>query len=87
MRVFLEHCKENAGINIGEKEFLKFKQEIKKLDRSNKKVFKEMDLKLVIAKVLNEENFKIIQDIWSELENKNLIHEICKDIRNKNQWN
>ncbi|GAA2970232.1 hypothetical protein DES33_1107 [Finegoldia magna] len=39
-----------------------------------------MDLKLVIAKVLNEESFKIIQDIWIELENKNLIHEICKDI-------
>ena len=39
-----------------------------------------MDLKRVIAKVLNEESFKIIQDIWIELENKNLIHEICKDI-------
>ncbi|MBS5945410.1 MAG: hypothetical protein KIB06_01855 [Peptoniphilus harei] len=39
-----------------------------------------MDLKLVIAKVLNEESFKIIQDIWIELDNKNLIHEICKDI-------
>ena len=39
-----------------------------------------MDIKLVIAKVLNEESFKIIQDIWIELENKNLIHEICKDI-------
>ena len=39
-----------------------------------------MDLKLVIVKVLNEENFKIIQDIWSELENRNLIHEIYKDI-------
>ena len=62
------------------KEFLKFKQEIKKLDRGNEKVFKDMDLKLVIAKVLNEESFKIIQDIWIELENKNLIHEICKDI-------
>ena len=39
-----------------------------------------MDLKLVIVKVLNEENFKIIQDIWSELENRNLIREIYKDI-------
>lgn len=39
-----------------------------------------MDLKLVIAKVLNEESFKIIQEIWSELEDRNLIHEICKDI-------
>lgn len=76
----MEPCKENIGINKGEKEFLKFKQEIKKLDRSNEKVFKDMDLKLVIAKVLNEESFKIIQDIWIELENKNLIHEICKDI-------
>lgn len=76
----MEPCKENVGINKGEKEFLKFKQEIKKLDRGNEKVFKDMDLKLVIAKVLNEESFKIIQDIWIELENKNLIHEICKDI-------
>ena len=76
----MEHCKVNVGINKGEKEFLKFKQEIKKLDRGNEKVFKDMDLKLVIAKVLNEESFKIIQDIWIELENKNLIHEICKDI-------
>ena len=76
----MEPCKENIGINKGEKEFLKFKQEIKKLDRGNEKVFKDMDLKLVIAKVLNEESFKIIQDIWIELENKNLIHEICKDI-------
>lgn len=76
----MEPCKEDVGINKGEKEFLKFKQEIKKLDRGNEKVFKDMDLKLVIAKVLNEESFKIIQDIWIELENKNLIHEICKDI-------
>ena len=76
----MEPCKEDVGINEGEKEFLKFKQEIKKLDRSNEKVFKDMDIKLVIAKVLNEESFKIIQDIWIELENKNLIHEICKDI-------
>jgi len=76
----VEPCKEDVGINKGEKEFLKFKQEIKKLDRSNEKVFKDMDIKLVIAKVLNEESFKIIQDIWIELENKNLIHEICKDI-------
>ncbi|HIC7124980.1 hypothetical protein AACA86_11715 [Enterococcus faecalis] len=76
----MEPCKEDVGINKGEKEFLKFKQEIKKLDRSNEKVFKDMDIKLVIAKVLNEESFKIIQDIWIELENKNLIHEICKDI-------
>ena len=76
----MEPCKEDVGINKREKEFLKFKQEIKKLDRSNEKVFKDMDLKLVIAKVLNEESFKIIQDIWIELENKNLIHEICKDI-------
>ena len=76
----MEPCKEDVGINKGEKEFLKFKQEIKKLDKGNEKVFKDMDLKLVIAKVLNEESFKIIQDIWIELENKNLIHEICKDI-------
>ena len=76
----MEPCKEDVGINKGEKEFLKFKQEIKKLDRSNEKVFKDMDINLVIAKVLNEESFKIIQDIWIELENKNLIHEICKDI-------
>ena len=76
----MEPCKEDVGINKGEKEFLKFKQEIKKLDRSNEKVFKDMDIKLVIAKVLNEESFKIIQDIWIELENKNLIHVICKDI-------
>lgn len=76
----MEPCKEDVGIDKGEKEFLKFKQEIKKLDRSNEKVFKDMDIKLVIAKVLNEESFKIIQDIWIELENKNLIHEICKDI-------
>ena len=76
----MEPCKEDVGINKGEKEFLKFKQEIKKLDRSNEKVFKDMDLKLVIAKVLNEESSKIIQDIRIELENKNLIHEICKDI-------
>lgn len=76
----MEPCKEDVGINKGEKEFLKFKQEIKKLGRSNEKVFKDMDIKLVIAKVLNEESFKIIQDIWIELENKNLIHEICKDI-------
>ena len=76
----MEPCKEDVGINKGEKEFLKFKQEIKKLDRSNEKVFKDMDIKLVIAKVLNEESFKIIQDIWIELENKNLIHEICKNI-------
>lgn len=76
----MEPCKEDVGINKGEKEFLKFKQEIKKLDRGNEKVFKDMDIKLVIAKVLNEESFKIIQDIWIELENKNLIHEICKDI-------
>lgn len=39
-----------------------------------------MDLKLVIAKVLNEENYKTIQEIWIELEDRNLIHEICKDI-------
>lgn len=39
-----------------------------------------MDLKLVIAKVLNEESFKIIQEIWSELENRKLIYEICKDV-------
>lgn len=76
----MEPCKENIGINKGGKVFLKFKQEIKKLNRSNEKVFKDMDLKLVIVKVLNEENFKIIQDIWSELENRNLIHEIYKDI-------
>lgn len=76
----MEPCKEDVGINKGEKEFLKFKQEIKKLDKGNEKVFKDMDLKLVIAKVLNEESFKIIQEIWSELENRNLIHEICKDI-------
>lgn len=76
----MEPCKENIGINKGEKAFLKFKQEIKKLDRGNEKVFKDMDLKLVIAKVLNEESFKIIQKIWSELEDRNIIHEICKDI-------
>ncbi len=76
----MEPCKVNVGINKGEKEFLKFKQEIKKLDRSNEKVFKDMDLKLVIAKVLNEESFKIIQEIWSELENRKLIYEICKDV-------
>lgn len=76
----MEPCKENIGINKREKAFLKFKQEIKKLDRGNEKVFKDMDLKLVIAKVLNEESFKIIQKIWSELEDRNIIHEICKDI-------
>ena len=76
----MEPCKVNVGINKGEKEFLKFKQENKKLARSNEKVFKDMDLKLVIAKVLNEESFKIIQEIWSELENRKLIYEICKDV-------